>query len=398
MGNDSSSDFHIAIAGGGAAGLSLAWHLANSSKNFGKIALIDERFRQSYNKTWCFWDHGTVLKPEIVHHQWSNLSVLDHDFNYTTPLEQHRYYCTKNDVYNDALFTDIRESGKFEFFETRLTGIRKANKKAKILTRDRIITADTAFQSFLLPSDDALYKSGRVALKQHFVGWEIETINPIFDQETAILMDFRVSQKHGFAFVYILPFSNTQALVEVTYFTPNLLPEHVYNSELKTYLKSNWNLAEPEIDYAIRHREQGVIPMVDGFVSETNSDPIFSIGAAGGLTKASTGYTFSRIQRDSARILKSLEGGKRVSRAPLSPYRFRYYDLLMLQILKNKPANGVHIFKQLFERNGFDAILSFLDEKTTFPEELRIMSTVPSYADFFKSILKTGGRSIKLNR
>ena len=36
---------------------------------------------------------------------------------------------------------------------------------------------------------------------QHFLGQEIEVERPVFDDSTAILMDFRVDQTHGMHFI-----------------------------------------------------------------------------------------------------------------------------------------------------------------------------------------------------
>jgi hypothetical protein len=43
----------------------------------------------------------------------------------------------------------------------------------------------------------------------------------------------------------------------------------------------------------------------------------------------------------------------------------------------------------LFSNNGFKLMFDFLDEKTSFAEELKIMSSVPSYAEFFRAIEAT---------
>jgi hypothetical protein len=43
----------------------------------------------------------------------------------------------------------------------------------------------------------------------------------------------------------------------------------------------------------------------------------------------------------------------------------------------------------LFSKNGFELVFDFLDEKTSFAEDLKIMSSVPSYTAFFKAIWQT---------
>ena len=62
------------------------------------------------------------------------------------------------------------------------------------------------------------------AMLQHFVGLEVEVDKPVFDSDTAILMDFRVDQSHGLHFMYVLPFSSTCALIESTMFSTTKMP------------------------------------------------------------------------------------------------------------------------------------------------------------------------------
>ena len=42
---------------------------------------------------------------------------------------------------------------------------------------------------------------------QHFQGYVVETKEDVFDDATAILMDFRCDQSRGIHFIYLLPFS-----------------------------------------------------------------------------------------------------------------------------------------------------------------------------------------------
>ena len=52
-------------------------------------------------------------------------------------------------------------------------------------------------------------------LLQHFVGWEIETKNDVFDPATVEFMDFRGPQHHEARFMYVLPFAPRKALGRV---------------------------------------------------------------------------------------------------------------------------------------------------------------------------------------
>ena len=72
---------------------------------------------------------------------------------------------------------------------------------------------------------------------QHFVGWEVKAAAGAFDPTTAILMDFRCDQTRGMHFIYCLPFSDQEALIESTLFSPELAPADFYDAAITSYLK-----------------------------------------------------------------------------------------------------------------------------------------------------------------
>ncbi|MDX1590357.1 MAG: lycopene cyclase family protein, partial [Balneolaceae bacterium] len=244
------------------------------------------------------------------------------------------------------------------------------------------ITGTYIFQSALKPPDFDQVKVD-LSLMQHFLGWEIETRKPIFDPDKATLMDFDVSQKHGVAFMYLLPFSKNQALIEYTLFSSSLLTDEEYETAIRSYLHTEMYLKED--DYSIIRKEKGIIPMEDRRYSTTWNDRVYNIGTVGGLTKPSTGYTFTRIHRQSAEIVSALEQQHKPTLDATSEYRFRVYDMMLLYLLETDPDTSVTIFRELFKRNTFDRILTFLEEKTSFPQELQIFASLP-YMPFFRAI------------
>ena len=113
----------------------------------------------------------------------------------------------------------------------------------------------------------------------------------------------------------------------------------------------------------------------------------------GGLTKPSTGYTFLRAQEYTKELASSIISGNSPLLPPRSKFRYRYYDLLLLHILSSSSEDSLTIFRDLFKKNRFDAVLSFLSEDSSFVQDLKIMSSVP-YMPFFKAI---GNNLFKLN-
>ena len=186
-------------------------------------------------------------------------------------------------------------------------------------------------------------------------------------------MDFRIAQHGECRFFYVLPTDARTALVEFTLFSTALLPELEYETALRDYLRHFLSLD----DYTIAHEEFGVIPMTDKPYPEQQSEHVINIGTAGGRTKPSTGYTFRRIHQDSQQLVGSLLRTGRPARvSPRSEQPFRLYDSTLFRVME-RPAHPVkEIFTDLFRRNPADRVLRFLDEESSFGEELQIANSV----------------------
>ncbi len=101
------------------------------------------------------------------------------------------------------------------------------------------------------------------------------------------------------------------------------------------------------------------------------------IGARGGLVKASTGYSYHRIQQDSAAIADSLvRHGHPFGRAA-ARRRYRLLDGVLLEVLHRDPAQLERAFARLFRANPAERVLSFLDEDTGARDELRLIAALP---------------------
>jgi lycopene beta-cyclase len=119
---------------------------------------------------------------------------------------------------------------------------------------------------------------------------------------------------------------------------------------------------------------------------------ILHLGTAGGQTKASSGYTFRFIQKNSVNIIESLVNhGDPFHLKTSGNKRFAWYDSVLLNILNHKTLEGRYIFKLLFKRNSPEKILRFLDNETNFAQEFRLLNTLPQWpfmkagvAEFFK--------------
>ena len=166
---------------------------------------------------------------------------------------------------------------------------------------------------------------------QHFYGYEITAGRDVFDSTTAILMDFRCDQSRGMHFIYCLPFSARNALVESTLFSPELAPEPFYDSAIRRYLKEIIGID----DYRITRREKGVIPMATLPPRDPN---LTGIGANGGAIRPSSGYAFSFIQKQIDQITTSAKPGQPLTvKTPHSRFEL-FMDSIFLRVIRHHPA------------------------------------------------------------
>ncbi|GAA4400379.1 lycopene cyclase family protein [Nibrella viscosa] len=366
--------YDFIIAGGGMAGLSLAYYLNQSVLRNKSILIIDKAEKKTNDRTWCFWERGERNPFEaIVYRKWQVVDFYEPTFSAQLHLGDYWYKMIRGIDFYTFVLTDLLQNPNIEFVAQTIHRITNTPQGAFVIAGDEATTyiADYVFDStYTLKLTDP----HRHNLLQHFKGWEIETDQPVFDVNRATLMDFRVFQDNDSRFFYILPLSPTRALVEYTLFSDKLLPPEAYVDQLTHYLQHTIGLT----GYTILHEEFGVIPMTDEPTPERVGKRIIRIGTAGGYTKASTGYTFVRTQRFTQEIVGNLLTiGKPLKKRSLFRRRHRLYDSILLNVLANHRYPGSEVFAQLFRRNEPAQVLAFLDEDTTFQEELKIMSTVP---------------------
>lgn len=366
----------------GCAGLSLAMHMLESG-NFStkKILLVDKEEKNRNDRTWCFWETDPGLFESIVYMRWDHAWVHNKNMSRLLSLHPYQYKLIRGIDFYDYCLAKLKQSGQFEFLYGDIEKIATENDSACLTITKQSIFADYIFSSILF--DKPVLGKKQYWLLQHFKGWIIETENACFDPGQATLMDFRVDQRTGTSFVYIMPFSPTKALVEYTLFTNELLAIAGYDQALREYIDRHIKTG----GYKIETEEYGVIPMTNYKFDAVNGR-VIAIGTAGGQTKGSSGYTFQFIQKHSARLTQSLVKKKNPFIAlPAGAARFRFYDSVLLRILQQRSVAGDRIFTRLFEKNKPAAVLRFLDNESTIPAELKIIGSLPTWP-FLKAAMK----------
>ena len=139
-------------------------------------------------------------------------------------------------------------------------------------------------------------------------------------------------------------------------------------------------------NYTITEKEQGSIPMTAYDFSQHNKTRLMHIGTAGGWTKASTGFTFKKSERKIKALIQHLKQEQDLMRFQQRS-KFDFYDLLFLDVLAKYNAEGGKLFTRMFRYNSPQRIFAFLDEKTSFLQEARLMVSFP-IGRFVAALLK----------
>ncbi len=384
--------YDLILAGGGMAGLSLAYHLNQTSFREKKILIIDREAKTKNDRTWAFWQRGTGPFEAIVYRTWDTVwfhGPRGSDFSQQLDLGGYRYKLLRGIDFYEFVRADLAKNPAIEFLYSPILGIESSDDRAVVTTEAGTFSADWVFDStFRLEAmkpfngdftsnRQTLKPSNHQTLLQHFKGWVVKTPAPAFDPSEPTMMDFRIDQHDECRFMYVLPFSETEALVEFTLFTPALLPPETYDAELKAYLRDFLKVN----NFQILEEEFGIIPMSDEPTTERPGPRVVRIGTAGGSTRPSTGYTFARTQRRLQTLADNLARHGQpfapgTTRQPI-PARYRFFDAIFLNVFLKKRHPPAAVFTQLYQRNRPADVFRFLDEEATLAEDLRVIWAAP---------------------
>ncbi|RYY16254.1 MAG: lycopene cyclase [Chitinophagaceae bacterium] len=368
------TQYDYIIAGTGAAGLSLLMRmLGNPYFNDSKILLIDKDIVKTNDRTWCYWEKEPGFFEDLVYRKWSKLNFFGEEHEAELDIFPYQYKMIRGEDFYTHCFAEIAKHSQVDRIYGEIKNIQNRDGRTTIYVDDQVIDTGKAVVFNSVYKEPARTKHD-IILLQHFKGWVIQTGQPSFTDRKATLMDFRVHQQHGTSFVYVLPFDEYTALVEYTLFTPALLNNEQYDQELDQYITRQLGIKT----YKVKEQEFGVIPMTN-LSYPFYKNGVYHIGAAGGQTKASTGYTFRFIQKQAQQIIDRLVSGESLQTIPPTPARFRFYDNTLLHILYHDQLPGKKIFSRLFKKNDPVRVLRFLDNESTLADEWKIISSLPAW-------------------
>ncbi|MFY8180351.1 MAG: lycopene cyclase family protein [Flavobacterium sp.] len=362
--------YHYIFTGSGLSALMTVYEMILSGKFKDKtILLLDENPKKSNDRTWCFWDNSTQF-DEIVSKKWNVALFADKNFRRNLDLNPYQYKMVRGLDFYNLVFDLISKQENIHFVNQKVIDFEELGNHCIVKTDGKNYTCNKIFNSIYNPN---LVKSQTKypLLQQHFIGWFVKSKEAVFNPDVATFMDFSVEQRGNTRFMYVLPTSSTEALLEYTLFSKDLLSKEEYENEIQKYIQK-LGISE----YEIIEKEQGNIPMTSYKFWKHNTKNILHIGSVGGWTKASTGYTFKNTTKKSKALINFLTSETDFTKFHKMD-KFWIYDLLFIDVLFKNNELGSKVFSSLFKKGNPTLIFKFLDEETTFWEDLQVIWKCP---------------------
>ena len=380
--------FDYIFTGTGLSALMTVYKMMQSGKfNDKRILLLDENTKKTNDRTWCFWAKEEVIWEKSISKKWDLALFANENFRRDLVLKPYQYNMVKGLDFYNQVFNLIAKQENIIFLNQKVTAIEESENLILIQTDSESFSCYKLFNS-IYTKQKVENQTKYPVLQQHFIGWFIKSEQEVFNPEQATFMDFSVEQKGNTRFMYVLPTSKTEALLEYTLFSQNHLEKAEYETEIENYIQ---NLGIT--NYEIIEKEQGSIPMTCYPFWKLNTKNVINIGTSGGWTKASTGYTFKNSDRKSTELVTFLQTETDFTKFHKIT-KFWFYDLLLLDILDRKNELGSSIFSSMFKKGNPTLIFKFLDEETSLKEDIQVILKCPKML-FIKAIFHVAFKAMK---
>ena len=236
----------VIIAGGGLAGCLAALSLARRRPEI-EVLLVEQGRVFGGEHTWSWFD--TDVPPE---HSW----VLDGISQWRWPDQEVRFPKHKRVVpigYNSIRSTDLDKAVQAELGPGRC----KLNSPIAELGPDQVLLESGE----RLAGDTVIDARGPGVMEGQSLGWQ-KFVGRVYrfprDHEVVrpVIMDATVRQYDGYRFLYLLPLSDNELLVEDTYYSPDPRLDRAALGARLQAATEEFDAGKPEILY----EESGVLP------------------------------------------------------------------------------------------------------------------------------------------
>jgi len=337
-----------------------------------RIAIFELDNKTNNDKTYCFWANPkeaiVTELDSIISRRFNSIQV---NASSAANIESCPYHYIRSvDLY--ALTLKMLTEAQIHIYRSAINQITDENQIYTLHSAAETCKAKYVFDS-RPPSFDATAKD-EIYLHQSFFGLHIKCEKDVFQQNTFDMMNFSVEQNEFTQFMYLIPFSSKEALVELTRFGAEKIELAYASNLLDEFISKNFG------KYEKLGEEAGCIPMTTQINPPNQHKGILNTGASANLIKPSTGYGFKNMFHFAQEVTQRVEANdlEKVNKLALkSKARFKFYDRLLLMILFHWPASGKKIFTSLFNKLPILTIFSFLEEKTSLRQEIKIFAALP---------------------
>lgn len=363
-------DADVAVVGAGPSGALAALRLLAAPALRGlRIVVLDREQHPMAGRWWTYWG-SRAIEAGADSGTWDRLRLWSEDRQVDVALGESRYRRLDGDRLADRLESALSAAPRARREVAVVEGIAQSDSVAVLrLSGGRSIGARWVLDSTSgLAADEA-------GPWLSFLGVHVGStqVPRLPDQERDIvgLMDFRVPQRDGLRFGFVLPDAPGRSLLELCSFRyggpdPDLEPDLV-----------DWAArhgAGP--DAAMRLVESYAYPLVTRG-SRRRGPRVLAIGHRGGLVRASTGYGVSAYARDAEAIAQSLARHGHPFAAPSPSRRDALLDRVALEALRHDPATVQRAYLDMFATVPTDRVLRFLDGAASGRDVVAIARAMP---------------------
>lgn len=272
----------VLIVGGGLAGTLLAYRLRQLRPGVA-VTVLEQGAHLGGRHTWSFHDSDVTgeqrawLAP-FVAASWSGYDVRFPGLTRTLA-----------GGYRSLTSDRLREVAAPALADVRCgVVVRTLGPEGAVLADGTVVAA-----ACVLDARGAAEWPGLELSWQKFLGQRLRLGRP-HGLTRPILMDATVAQQGGFRFVYVLPWTGSELLVEDTCYSDDpVLDRDVLREGIARYAQ-----AQGWVDGRVVAEEEGVLPIpLAGDVAELQAGDVPAIGMRGGLFHFTTGYSLPEAVR-----------------------------------------------------------------------------------------------------
>lgn len=360
----------LIVIGGGLSGLSLALRLAQRGYR-GRVQILEPRLRYEDDRSWAFWTPCDSAWSAAATHTWDRwLFSQRAGAALARGAKGWCYaYIRSIDFYQSALRSLACSPNITLVPGIRAGAIEAVGDALRVATSAGTLSARHVVDT----RPPSAGQCAGATLFQCFAGRELRLQQPGFDDRQVELMTDMRSDSRGFVFAYVLPFSPTRGLLEVTRFSTQPLGAAELASDLDDLLQARgWSRAE------VLRSESAVLPM--GLPAAANDAAVRGVVHAGigaGALRAASGYGFLRIQAWADRCANALMQGLPPVGHPAEPTLRRWMDRVFLRALAGDPERTPEFFLRLALSVPGAAFVRFMSDQASWADHARIIAALP---------------------